>query len=377
MRVRTDRLEPFERQTHLDLGVQLSPMKIYLVGGAVRDQLLGRPVQDRDWVVVGGTAKELQAAGYQQVGADFPVFLHPQTREEYALARTERRTGAGHKGFATNSSSDVSLEQDLQRRDLTINAMAMDEAGNLVDPWGGKADLEASVLRAVSPAFAEDPLRVLRVARFAAQLPGFQVSSETMQLMQSMGREHRLDELPAERVWQELHKVLHSSAPYRFLAVLQEAGALVPFFVEWQRSAPIDPGFTFHGNELFAVWCEGLTPGDIKNLCSRVRAPNLTCDFVVRVHLSREVLTRWQTAEAGKTLQVLERIQAFHEPSVAEAVLAFLERRYGANLAGVRDLIAAMRDIKASAFDNLSGSALGLAIREARTELVVQAQRAR
>ena len=352
-------------------------MKIYLVGGAVRDQLLGKPVQDRDWVVVGGTEKELQAAGYQQVGADFPVFLHPQTREEYALARTERRTGAGHKGFTTNSSAEVSLQQDLQRRDLTINAMAMDEVGNLVDPWGGRADLEASVLRAVSPAFAEDPLRVLRVARFAAQLPGFQVSSETMQLMKSMVREHRLDELPAERVWQELHKVLHSPAPYRFLAILQEAGALVPFFVEWERSMPIDPGSTFHGNELFAVWCEGLAPGDIKNLCSRVRVPNLTCDFAVRVQLSSEVLTRWQTAEAGKILQVLERIRAFHEPSVAEAVLTFLERRYETDLAGVRGLITAMRDIKASAFDNLSGSALGLAIRQARTELLEQAQRFR
>jgi tRNA nucleotidyltransferase (CCA-adding enzyme) len=352
-------------------------MKIYLVGGAVRDQLLGRPVQDRDWVVVGGTAKELEAAGYQQVGADFPVFLHPQTREEFALARTERRTGVGHRGFATNSAADVSLEQDLQRRDLTINAMAMDEAGNLIDPWGGKADLEGRVLRAVSPAFAEDPLRVLRVARFAAQLPGFQVSGETMQLMQAMVREHRLDELPVERVWQELHKVLYAPSPYRFLAVLQEAGALVPFFVEWQRSPPGDPGLTFHGDELFAVWCEGLTAGDIKNLCSRVRVPNVTSDFAVRVHLSRDVLPRWHGAEAGKILQVLERIRAFHEPGVADGILSFLERRYGTNLAGLRDLITAMRDIKASAFADLSGPALGAAIREARTRLLVQAQRQR
>ncbi len=352
-------------------------MKIFLVGGAVRDQLLGRPVQDRDWVVVGGTAKELQAAGYQQVGADFPVFLHPQTREEFALARTERRTGVGHKGFATNSASDVSLEQDLQRRDLTINAMAMDEAGNLVDPWGGKADLERRMLRAVSPAFEEDPLRVLRVARFAAQLPGFQVSGETMQLMQTMVCEHRLDELPAERVWQELHKVLYAPAPYRFLDVLQEAGALVPFFVEWQRSLPRDPGLTLHGEELLAVWCEGFTQGDIKNLCSRVRVPNLICDFVVRVHLSRNIIPQWQTADASQTLQVLERIRAFHEPGVAENILAFHEHRYGINLSAVRDLVTAMRNIKASSFADLSGPALGVAIREARTELLVQAQRQR
>jgi len=352
-------------------------MKIYLVGGAVRDQLLGRPVQDRDWVVVGGSTKELLAAGYQQVGADFPVFLHPQTREEFALARTERRTGVGHKGFATNSASDVSLEQDLQRRDLTINAMAMDEAGNLVDPWGGQADLEGRMLRAVSPAFAEDPLRVLRVARFAAQLPGFQVSGETMRLMQAMVREHRLDELPAERIWQELHKVLYAPAPYRFLDVLQEAGALVPFFVEWQRSLPVDPGLAFHGQELFAVWCESCTQVEIKNLCSRIRVPNQTRDFAVRVHLSRDLLRQWQTADADQTLQVLERIRAFHEPAVAEEILAFHERRYGFSLAGVRDLLVAMREIKATAFADLSGPVLGAAIRAARTELLVQAQQLR
>lgn len=352
-------------------------MKIYLVGGAVRDQLLGRPVQDRDWVVVGGTAAELIAAGYQQVGADFPVFLHPQTHEEFALARTERHTGAGHKGFVTDSSIDVSLEQDLQRRDLTINAMAMDEAGNLIDPWGGQADLEARLLRAVSPAFAEDPLRVLRVARFAAQLPGFEVSGETMQLMQSMAREHRLDELPAERVWQELNKVLYAPVPHRFLVVLQQADALSPFFLEWQRSLPFDSGLPLRGDELFAAWCEGLARGDIKNLCSRVRVPNRTADFAFRVELSREVLPGWQTAEAGKTLQVLERIRAFHEPEVAESVLAFLERRYGIELEDLRDLMVALREIRADTFNNLSGAALGLAIRQARTELLLKAQRVR
>jgi len=352
-------------------------MKIYLVGGAVRDQLLGRPVQDRDWVVVGGSAAELLAAGYQKVGADFPVFLHPQTREEFALARTERRTGAGHKGFVTDSSADVSLEQDLRRRDLTINAMAMDEAGNLVDPWGGRSDLEARLLRAVSPAFAEDPLRVLRVARFAAQLPGFQVSSETMQLMQLMSHEHRLDELPAERVWQEMNKVLHAPLPYRFLEVLHQAEALTPFFPEWQQSPPIDPGLVFHGDELFSVWCEGLSQIDIRNLCQRVRVPNRTCDFALRVTLSQEVLTSWQTAEPSQALQVLERIRAFHEPGIAEGVLTFVERRHVVNLDRLRNLIAAMRLIRADVFEELSGKALGLAIHEARTELLAQAQRLR
>ncbi len=352
-------------------------MKIYLVGGAVRDQLLGRPVQDRDWVVVGGSAAELVAAGYQKVGADFPVFLHPQTQEEFALARTERRTGAGHKGFVTDSSANVTLEEDLRRRDLTINAMAMDEAGNLIDPWGGQADLDARLLRAVSPAFEEDPLRVLRVARFAAQLDGFQVSSGTMQLMQAMAREHRLDELPAERVWQELDKVLHAPLPWRFLEVLHQAEALAPFFIEWQQFPPINPGLVFQGDELFSVWCEGLSQIDIRKLCSRVRVPNRTCDFVMRVAFSRDVLTTWQTAEASQTLHVLERIRAFHEPGVAEGVLTFVERRHGINLAPLRDLIAVLRTIRADRFEDLSGTALGLAIREARTERVVQAQRLR
>ena len=178
-------------------------MKVYLVGGAVRDELLGRPVTERDWVVVGSSPEDMLRRGFRQVGRDFPVFLHPQSGEQYALARTERKTGLGHQRFAWRA-TDVTLEDDLARRDLTINAIAMDADGFLIDPWNGQADLEDRVLRHVSPAFAEDPLRVFRVARFAAQLPGFAIHPETLELMRRMIPE--LAALSGERVWAELGK---------------------------------------------------------------------------------------------------------------------------------------------------------------------------
>ena len=201
------------------------PVKIYRVGGAVRDELLGRPVADRDWVVVGATPETLIASGFKPVGRDFPVFLHPETREEYALARTERKHGRGYRGFEFFASPDVTLEEDLRRRDLTINAMARDEDGTLIDPFGGEADLRAGLLRHVSPAFVEDPLRVLRVARFAARF-GFAVVPETATLMRSLVASGELAELQAERVWQELARGLMEPQPSRMLAVLRECGAL-------------------------------------------------------------------------------------------------------------------------------------------------------
>jgi tRNA nucleotidyltransferase (CCA-adding enzyme) len=203
-------------------------MNIYLVGGAVRDRLLGLQVKDRDWVVVGATPQQMLDQGYQQVGRDFPVFLHPDSHEEYALARIERKTGAGHTGFVCDTSSGVTLEEDLLRRDLTINAMAEAEDGAIVDPYGGQADLEARKLRHVSKAFAEDPLRVLRVARFAARYAhlGFTVAEETMQLMQQMAEGGELAELSAERVWKEMEKALLSPGAPVFFEVLREAKAL-------------------------------------------------------------------------------------------------------------------------------------------------------
>lgn len=198
----------------------------FLVGGAVRDRLLGLPVKDRDWVVVGASPEALLKAGYQPVGKDFPVFLHPETHEEVALARTERKTAPGYHGFAFHAAPDVTLEQDLTRRDLTINAMAEDEAGRVIDPHGGQADLAAKVLRHVSPAFAEDPVRILRLARFAARFADFTVAPETLQLMRDMVEAGEVDALVPERVWQELSRGLMEAAPARMLTVLREAGAL-------------------------------------------------------------------------------------------------------------------------------------------------------
>lgn len=210
----------------------MPPFQTYLVGGAVRDRLLGLPVQDRDWVVVGASPQALLDAGYQPVGKDFPVFLHPETHEEVALARTERKTAAGYHGFAFHTAPDVTLEQDLARRDLTINAMAEDAAGLVVDPYGGRRDLSAKVLRHVSPAFAEDPVRILRLARFAARFADFTVAPETVALMRAMVAAGEVDALVPERVWQELSRGLMEARPSRMLDVLREAGALARLLPE-------------------------------------------------------------------------------------------------------------------------------------------------
>lgn len=209
-------------------------MQIYLVGGAVRDELLGLEVKDRDWVVVGATPNDMLKQGYKQVGADFPVFLHPGSREEYALARTERKQGRGYHGFEVYSAPDVTLEDDLKRRDLTINAMARDEQGHIVDPFNGQQDLENRLLRHVSEAFAEDPLRILRTARFAArfQPQGFRVCDQTMALMRTMVAEGEVDHLVAERVWQEIQRALQEHEPGVFFKVLRDTGALAMLIPE-------------------------------------------------------------------------------------------------------------------------------------------------
>lgn len=203
-------------------------MQIYKVGGAVRDRLLGRPVTDIDWVVVGATVEQMEAQGYRPVGADFPVFLHPQSGEEYALARTERKSGRGYGGFTFHASPEVTLEEDLVRRDLTINAMAEDAQGHITDPYNGKKDLEDRILRHVSPAFAEDPLRVLRVARFAARYAGlgFQVAPETLALMRELSESGELQALTAERSWKEIARALMEEQPQVFIQVLRDCGAL-------------------------------------------------------------------------------------------------------------------------------------------------------
>lgn len=209
-------------------------MEVYLVGGAVRDRLLGRPVVERDWVVVGARPEELERDGYVPVGREFPVFLHPQTREEYALARVERKVGLGYRGFTTQFAPDVTLEEDLKRRDLTINAMAETPSGEIVDPYGGRSDLEARILRHVSEAFVEDPVRILRVARFAARYAelGFRVAEETVALMKRMTESGEVDALVPERVWQETERALGETRPDVFFETLRSCGALQKIFPE-------------------------------------------------------------------------------------------------------------------------------------------------
>ena len=212
-------------------------MEIYLVGGYVRDQLLGLETKDRDWVVVGATADELLKQNYRQVGKDFPVFLHPQTNEEYALARTERKTAAGYSGFSFHAAADVTLEEDLIRRDLTINAIALSNNGDLIDPFNGQADIKEKILRHVSPAFVEDPVRILRLARFAARFAdlGFSIASETQQLMSEMVASGEVDSLVPERVWQETMRALSEKTPARYFEVLRDCGALKKLFPEIDR----------------------------------------------------------------------------------------------------------------------------------------------
>jgi tRNA nucleotidyltransferase (CCA-adding enzyme) len=217
-------------------------MEIYLVGGAVRDALMGLPVQDRDWVVVGATPEQMVALGYKPVGRDFPVFLHPVTKEEYALARTERKTAPGYRGFVVHAEPQVTLEQDLARRDITINAMAQTAAGErLIDPFSGQADLQAKVLRHVTPAFREDPVRILRVARFSARFPDFSVAPQTRQLMRDMVASAEVDALVPERVWQELSNGLMTPKPSRMMGVLADTGALSRLLPPMRQTA--DPHF--------------------------------------------------------------------------------------------------------------------------------------
>jgi tRNA nucleotidyltransferase (CCA-adding enzyme) len=220
-------------------------VQVYRVGGAVRDALLGVATGDTDWVVVGATAESMTSLGFRPVGKDFPVFLHPQTGAQYALARTERKSGRGYKGFTVHAAPEVTLEEDLRRRDLTINAMAMDEEGRLIDPYGGERDLRAGILRHVSSAFVEDPLRVLRVARFAARFD-FTVAPETLELMRAIAAAGELAELSAERIWQELDRSLATPRPRRFIEVLRETGALAAILPEADRLFGVPQRPEFH-----------------------------------------------------------------------------------------------------------------------------------
>jgi tRNA nucleotidyltransferase (CCA-adding enzyme) len=285
-------------------------VRSYSVGGAVRDELLGLPVKDRDYVVVGATPEEMVRRGFKPVGKDFPVFLHPETHEEYALARTERKSGRGYKGFKVYASPEVTLEEDLKRRDLTINAMAKAEDGTLIDPFGGKADLEAGVLRHVSDAFAEDPVRILRVARFAARF-GFTVHEKTMKLMQEMVYSGEADHLVPERVWQEFSRGLDEPHPELMFDVLHRCGFLRKAFPEiksWPRS--------FSGSVAvrFALLAWPLREPEVNALCERLRAPNEVRELALAACRNRVALRAARIAGAEAVLELLKRADALRRP---------------------------------------------------------------
>jgi tRNA nucleotidyltransferase (CCA-adding enzyme) len=307
-------------------------MKTYLVGGGVRDELLGHPVQDRDHVVVGATPGEMTSLGFKPVGADFPVFLHPDTHEEYALARTERKTAPGYKGFVFHADASVTLEEDLKRRDLTINAMARGEDGVLVDPYGGEKDLRAGVLRHVSEAFAEDPVRILRVARFAARF-GFTVAPETLALMKHMVQSGEVDALVPERVWQELARGLMTNKPSEMIRVLRDCGALARLLPE--VDATIDRSATLqtlqgrldatHANGLglpvrFALLVLDVDVDAIAALSKRLGAPNDCRDLARVSRLERDEVRR-QDLDAEATLSLLERCDSFRRPDRLQRLL--------------------------------------------------------
>ncbi|MEO7326438.1 MAG: multifunctional CCA addition/repair protein [Dokdonella sp.] len=406
-------------------------MHIYLVGGAVRDQLLGLDVADRDYVVVGATPEELLALDYRPVGKDFPVFLHPRTQEEYALARTERKTGRGYHGFAFEADASVTLEQDLERRDLTINAMAEDEHGRIVDPFDGQHDLAERVLRHVSPAFVEDPVRVLRVARFAARYAslGFRVADETIALMRQMVDEGEVDHLVPERVWAETRKALSEPTPSAFLQVLRACGALRVIFPEVDALYGVPQRAEYHPEvdtgihiELvldmaaqlaprddMVAWCafthdlgKALTPTDelprhirhehngiepVRALCARLKVPAeyaALAELVCRLHLDAH---RAFELRATTVLELLERLDSFRRPERLPRFLLACEAdkrgRLGlsetpypqADFLRAAHAVAAAVDAALFVAQGITGPKIGEAMRAARTHAIAKLER--
>jgi len=406
-------------------------MRTYLVGGAVRDKLLGLDVSDRDFVVVGATPEDMRALGYASVGKDFPVFLHPRTHEEYALARTERKTAPGYHGFAFHADPSVTLEQDLERRDLTINAMAEDERGAIVDPFGGRRDLDRRILRHVSPAFVEDPVRVLRVARFAARYAslGFRVADETLTLMRRIVDDGEVDHLVPERVWAETRKALAEPTPSAFLEALRASGALRVVFPELDALYGVPQRAEYHpeidtGTHVELVldmaarlaprddlvgWCalthdlgKALTPADewprhlrhehngvapVRALSARLKVPAehaALAELVCRHHLEAH---RALELRPSTVLELLERLDGFRRPERLPRFLLACEAdkrgRLGFSESAypqadfLRAAHAAACSVKAADFieRGLSGPAIGAAMRDARVRAIAAIER--
>ena len=348
-------------------------MKIYAVGGAVRDELLGLPVQDRDWVVVGATPDDMAARGFRAVGKDFPVFLHPQTQEEYALARTERKTAPGYKGFVFHADAGVTLDEDLARRDLTINAIARAEDGSYVDPYRGRDDLAAKVLRHVSPAFVEDPVRVLRVARFAARFTDFTVAGETVGLMRDLVAAGEVDHLVSERVWQEISRGLMETKPSRMFELLRQCGALQRILPEMARLWGVPQRADYHpeidtGTHVMMVidmaahmklslparfaalthdLGKGTTPADVLPrhhgheqrsvsllgpVCERLRVPADCRDVALLVARFHGDMHKIDQLRPTTVVRLLERCDAFRRPERFEEILTACEADFRGRL---------------------------------------------
>jgi len=402
-------------------------MQIYMVGGAVRDKLLGLPVSDRDWVVLGATPALMEQQGFRRVGRDFPVFLHPKTGEEYALARTERKMAPGYHGFSIDFSSTVTLEEDLARRDLTINAMAEDEQGHIIDPYGGRRDLESKVLRHVSKAFVEDPVRVLRVARFAARFSsqGFVVAEETLKLMQQMVKAGEVAALVAERVWVEMERALAERNPVEFFNVLRASGALAVILPELDRlfgvpqpaqhHPEVDSGIhtmmaleqasrlSNRASVRFATVMhdlgKGLTDSQqwpqhlaheargaelVKRVCTRLHAPNEFRDLAVLVARFHTHCHRAQELRPSTMLDTLMSLDALRRPERFEEFLlacqADAQGRSGqqhsdyGQAAIFRQALQVIQqvDVATLVARGLSGKALGEALRAARLQQLTQ-----
>ena len=406
-------------------------MLIYEVGGAVRDSLLGLPVEERDWVVVGATPAELRALGLRQVGKDFPVFIHPHTGEQYALARRERKIGPGYEGFEFDTDTSVTLEQDLSRRDLTINAIARDRDGNIIDPYGGRADIENRVLRHVSPAFSEDPLRVLRVARFAARFHslGFRVAAETVRLMAEIVQAGEIEALRPERVWLETDKALATAAPQVYFQVLRECGALARAFPEidalfgvpqparWhpeidtgvhtllalEQAAALSPNadvrFAVLAHDLGkATTPKALLPSHhgheqrsaelIERLCERLPVPKHYRELALHVAREHGNVHRAAELRPGTVLKLLETVDAFRRPERFDGLLLAceadargrtgLENRPYPQAERLKRALSAARAVdaaKLAASEGVAGAALGQALRERRLAAVTAALR--
>lgn len=400
-------------------------LNIYLVGGAVRDKLLGHPYHENDWVVVGATEEEMLAAGYKRVGKDFPVFLHPKTKEEYALARTERKKGKGYYGFECHASPDVTLEEDLGRRDLTINAIAESPTGEIIDPFNGRADIQNKILRHVSPAFSEDPVRILRLARFAAKFSslGFTVSPETTELMKGMVDAGEVDELVAERVWQEMERALKEPSPDEFFLVLRSCNALnklwpalnklwgVPQKVEYHPE--IDTGihtmmvlqqaakFTPDPVTRFAALCHDLGKGAtppaawpshhgheekgvpfIQEFCRKYRVPKEYRDLAIMVSRFHLHCHRAFELTAKTFIKTLESLDAFRQPERFEKFLiacqadatgrlGFQDRLYP-QADRMREVakLARQVDVQALIATGFEGAELGEKIHEERVKII-------